>query len=464
MFTVPVIAVFDIGKTNKKLLLFDEDYNVQLERSESFPEIKDEDGDNCENLFLLGNWITSQLNEVAEMKQFSLQAVNFSGYGASFVHIDQQGNAIAPLYNYLKPYPEQLQKEFYDNYGGELEFSKQTASPVLGSLNSGLQLYRIKKHQPELFNRIHYSLHLPQYLSFLVTGRPYSDITSIGCHTAMWNFTRNQYHDWLYSENIINKLAPIFPSDQAMPIEYRNREVLSGVGLHDSSSALIPYFSHFHEPFVLISTGTWCISLNPFNQSPLTVEELKKDCLCYLEYRGKPVKASRLFAGYKHEQQVRRLADHFNCSTDAYKKVNFEVSKVNKLSAAGNGSRGYFSDSVQQIETDFSNMDLSVFSSYEEAYYQLMRDIVVQQVASTQLVLNNSECKKIFIDGGFSSNPIYTGLLAMSFPGFEIFAASISQASALGAALAIHPFWNKHPIRSDLVQLKPFSSVLEPRS
>src|SRR5258708_25986745 len=86
----------------------------------------------------------------------------------------------------------------------------------------------------------------------------------------------------------------------------------AGIGLHDSSAAMIPYLESFQEPFVLISTGTWCISMNSFNKTPLTVAELQKDCLCYMSYRGRPVKSSPLFAGYEHEQQVKRLGAHFH--------------------------------------------------------------------------------------------------------------------------------------------------------
>ncbi|WP_246229511.1 hypothetical protein [Mucilaginibacter humi] len=35
MNPIPVIAVFDVGKTNKKLFLFDESYNIVFERSAS---------------------------------------------------------------------------------------------------------------------------------------------------------------------------------------------------------------------------------------------------------------------------------------------------------------------------------------------------------------------------------------------------------------------------------------------
>ena len=114
------------------------------------------------------------------------------------------------------------------------------------------------------------------------------------------------------TEGIDAKLAPLLPANQATECLFSNRKMFVGTGLHDSSAALIPYLAVFTEPFILLSTGTWCITLNPFNKTPLTTEELKKDCLCYMEYQGKPVKASRLFAGYEHEQQVKKLAAHLN--------------------------------------------------------------------------------------------------------------------------------------------------------
>ena len=39
-----VIAIFDIGKTNKKILLFDYDLNIISEFEEKFAEITDDDG------------------------------------------------------------------------------------------------------------------------------------------------------------------------------------------------------------------------------------------------------------------------------------------------------------------------------------------------------------------------------------------------------------------------------------
>ena len=452
------IAIFDIGKTNKKLFLFDEQYNILLEKSEQFDETSDEDGYPCEDLEKLRAWVKESLRGLLNNTNCNIRALNFSTYGASFVHINAEGKAIAPLHNYLKPYPQQLQDQFYKTYGGEISFSMLTASPVLGSLNSGMQLYRLKYEKPELFQQVKYSLHLPQYMGFLVSGNAWSDITSIGCHTGLWNFPQHHYHEWLYREGIIEKLAPIFPSDRLMPVQWEGHALPCGVGLHDSSAALIPYLVQFTEPFLLISTGTWCIALNPFNQSPLTAEELQQDCLCYMQYRGKPVKASRLFAGYEHEQQVKRLAAHFNVQADYYKNVSFDPSLLSGLSTGTGSATNSFSGTAMMKESPFGERDLSEFASYEAAYHQLMLDIMWQQVRSARLVLNNCPVKRIFVDGGFSRNALYMHLLACAFPQHEIFATTVAQASALGAALAVHDNWNKKNPPAELVALRPYTA------
>jgi sugar (pentulose or hexulose) kinase len=445
-----VIAVFDVGKTNKKLFLFDGQYRLVAEQSESLSPGMDEDGDPCEDLPRLTEWVRESLAQVMARPDIRVRAVNFSAYGASFVHLGADGQPVAPLYNYLKPYPTALKRKFYDTYGGEVTLSMLTASPVLGSLNSGMQLYRIRQERPELFGRIKYSLHLPQYLSYLLTGKAVSDITSIGCHTNLWNFQQQRYHDWVYREGLIEKLAPIVSSGSVMPAG----ELLVGVGLHDSSAAIIPYLEGFREPFVLISTGTWCISLNPFNDTPLTEAELRQDCLCYMSYLGRPVKASRLFAGYDHEQQVQRLADYFQRPPGAAAAVGYNPECVVGLRA-----RRELAPTVAAAPVTasvFGRRDLAGFESFEQAYHCLLMDIMDQQVKSTRLVLDDTDVRRICVDGGFGKNKVYMHLLAEAFPDAEVFAASISQATALGAALAIHEHWNKGVVPGEMVELKRY--------
>jgi sugar (pentulose or hexulose) kinase len=315
-----------------------------------------------------------------------------------------------------------------------------------------MQIYRLKEENPALFDKVKYCLHLPQYLSSLFTAQYFSDITSIGCHTNLWNFKKMKYHKWIKKENITEKIPPIHYAENTIKID-GNVEV--GIGLHDSSSAIIPYTINFTEPFVLLSTGTWSISMNPFNDIPLTFEELKNDCLCYLQYKVKPVKAARLFAGNEHEVQTKRLSSHFELPLDTYKEVVYDKKIISRLRE--NNLKRYSSSSDKYKilkESLFEKRNLREFENYEIAYHQLMLDIITQQILSTQLVIHNSPVKKVFVDGGFSKNSIFMNLLAEAFPDMEVYAASMAQASALGAALAIHKNWNPKPIPNDLIDLK----------
>jgi L-fuculokinase len=48
-------------------------------------------------------------------------------------------------------------------------------------------------------------------------------------------------------------------------------------------------------------------------------------------------------------------------------------------------------------------------------------------------------------------------LLAEAFPKVEVYAAEVAQASALGAALVIHPQWNTQPLPPHLISLNKFT-------
>lgn len=452
MAAIPVILIFDVGKTNKKVLLFNEHYELVFEESIRLKEVHDEDGFPAEDIHALGSWVKSSLERILSKSEYNVKAINFSAYGASLVYIDEQGNPIPPLYNYLKPYPDKLLSRFYADYGGRKEFSRITASPGLGSLNSGLQLYRMKYEKPEVFTRIRYALHLPQYLSYLITKTPVSEITSIGCHTGLWDFQANAYHEWVNREQVASKFPLIYTAAYCSKVNLSGKEVKVGVGLHDSSAALIPYLSAFREPFVLLSTGTWCISLNPFNNTTLTSQELEKDCLCYLTAQAQPVKASRLFAGYEHEQQAKRLAEYYKLPVEYFNNLNFDLASFRRLKfKRGNDE---LDESLLFNENRINEVQV------DEAYHDLVIDIVARQLVSTKLILPETRIKRLFVDGGFSKNSIYMHLMAAVFPGLEVFAASVPQASALGAALSIHRSWNSKALPTDLIGLKHYSDAL----
>lgn len=424
-----IYLIYDIGKTNKKVLVFSADGKVIDEYKESFEETTDEDGFPCDDLEKITDWVLGQHELLLKNGRYKIKAINFATYGASFVHINEAGKPLTPLYNYLKPFPASLKQKFLtDHFNSDAnEFSLHTGSPFMGMLNSGLQLYWLKQTNPQVWNSIKYSLHLPQYLSYLFTNKPLSDYTSVGCHTGLWNMKSNQYHPWIFAEEINQKLAPLTNT----PVAGEKKGIAIGVGLHDSSAALIPYLNQNKEPFLLISTGTWCINLNPFNHELLTPEELKKDCLCYLQVTGKQVKASRIFLGKEHDYQTKRIAAHFNVPEDFYKSVTAITIQENNhfIPSCMEGS-----GPLQ--EKQIGEWDVSIYKNAETAYIALMKGLTDLLKISIDLVLT-PDIKQIFIDGGFAANQLFKRMLMENYPAINISKVEFSQATAFGAYLQI---------------------------
>ena len=71
-----------------------------------------------EDIASVAKWVKSTIDRLIRDPKKKLVACNWCAYGASFVHLDKGGHVLTPLYNYLKPYPEELQEKLYDQYEG----------------------------------------------------------------------------------------------------------------------------------------------------------------------------------------------------------------------------------------------------------------------------------------------------------------------------------------------------------
>ena len=432
------IAVFDVGKTNKKIFLFDKQLNIIDSKEEKFETVTDEDGYECDDIEKIEQWVASSLAELAGNDKYDLKAVNFTTYGASLVYLDEKGKRLTPVYNYLKPLPEGFFDAFYERYGGIEEFSRITASPAMGMLNSGLQILWLKRTRPEVFRKVRHILHFPNYLSYLLTGKCLSEYTSIGCHTAMWDFDNMRYHPWLQDEGIY--LEKPLPNDFLMEISVNNRTLMAGTGIHDSSSSLVPYFSGISENFILISTGTWCINMNPFNHEPLTREQLRSDCLAYLSINQKPVKSSRLFMGHIHDVNLERINEHFGIKDDRYKRISPDPGLMNVRLSSGPANRQFFRNPESGRYLDDS-VDMSSFSSYEEAYHHMVFDLTELCIESINLIIPEPRrIQNFYVTGGFAKNNIFMSYLSSRLSGDNVYTSEVDNATALGAALIL---WRK---------------------
>ena len=434
----PVTLIFDIGKTTKKALIFDSSFHALEEKTETFKEISDEDGFPSDDLQTVSIWVKEIFRQYISDKRYDVIRSNISAYGASLVHVDSNGKFIEPFYNYLKPFPEECKSSFLSSYDQGKNISAVTASPFLGLLNSGLQLFWLKKQRPAKFQKIQSSLHLPQYFTYLLTSKKFTDITGVGCHTMLWDFHKNDYHDWVNAEGLRQLFPPITKADHTFTITVDGKNIKMGVGIHDSSAALMPYLVTQQEPFLLLSTGTWNICFNPFNNDTLTQQELSSDCLCYITYGGTPVKASRIFLGHEHELQAEAMSKYYKAPSDFYKSIRFNAAVYNKLIDDKDKSKTFYPLGMEGTgpipEKQTRKTDYSLYSDIAEAYHQFIRYLVKWQLISINLIDPGKKVKSIIVVGGFTKNPLFLEILKLEEPDRKILISDHPRASALGAA------------------------------
>jgi L-fuculokinase len=425
--------VFDVGKTNQKYFLFDPTYNILKREKVTIPKIKDEDGHPAEDIKAIVLWMKKSFDFLLDSDAFEIETVSFSGFGATLVHLDENGVVVAPVYDYHKSVAEDTFDDFYHRYGPEATFATRTGSKNLNLLNSGKQLYWLKHRRPHIFKKIRYSLHLPQYMSYVFTGERYTEFTSIGCHTDLWDFEKNQYHHWVKNEGIDRLFPPLVQTQKTVTKSIRERKIKFGIGIHDSSSALLTYLLWGKESFILLSTGTWCINFNPFSDgSVFDQKQIEAGATAYMRIDGSPVKSSRLFLGEEHRLKVENLIQQFNKPPFYHRKLEWNPRIAKELKTDKNCFRWKYLDNAMtpmQEQLDFPN--------FEVAYYQLLKELI--DLLKIQIdVICNALPQKIYVDGGFSDNKIFLALLKREFPHQKIKAKPASYACALGAAQLIN--------------------------
>jgi sugar (pentulose or hexulose) kinase len=429
----PAIAVYHLQRYWKKLVLFDQDFKVVFEEVQMFEDISDSDGFPCEDLHKITNWILQSWERLEADTRFDVKAVNFTSYGPALVHLNQNGEPIAPLFDSRKKIPEDLEARFFKTYGSQDKMALETYSPYLHMGNAGIQLYWLKHAHPTLFQKIKNTLFLPQYCSFLFTTNFLTEHTNLGGYTMLWDYKNRRYDQWAYEEGFVEIFPKIATNEEAGLTPFRHHFIPVGTGILDTVAGLIPFAKRNIDPFLLLSTGSSFTVLNPFATKDLSLDDLKKDCLCYLAFDGSMVKASRLMLGLWHEQYTKKFASHFFRESSFYKSVNYDP-----VLAANIHSLPTLLDDYYNTKPDFKAASLDEFASYELAYHKLISDIIRIQLQAIFLAGENLvTIKKMYVEGIFAENTLFMKMLTDSLPQLKIKSSDLNEGPALGAALAV---------------------------
>ena len=316
------VAVIDIGKTNAKVVLVDlaalneiglATMANRVLPGPPYPHFDTE---------ALAAFVTGGLARLH--REHRVDAISITTHGASAALLAADGTLAAPVLDYEHEYPAGLRAE-YDALRPPFD---ETGSPRLPmGLNLGAQLHWLLATQPGLSDRIAHVVTWPQYWAHRLTGVLATDVTSLGCHTDLWNASKGTFSTLVGRLGLSGRLpVPRRPGEVLGPVlpEIARQTGLApatpvACGIHDSNASLLPHLIGRTGAFSVVSTGTWVIVMT-LNGRPVTLDPAR-DTLINVNALGQPVPSARFMGGREYEvmrpdqpvrpapQDVRRVLD-----------------------------------------------------------------------------------------------------------------------------------------------------------
>ncbi|MGH8530511.1 MAG: FGGY-family carbohydrate kinase [Nevskiales bacterium] len=302
------IIVLDVGKSLTKLSLWTDEGALIERRSRPNARVNTRD---YVALDVLGieDWVTGVLRYFA--RTAPVTAIIPIGHGAA-VAIVRDGSLVCPPMDYEQPIPA-VERAQYNS--GRDRFLL-TGSPALpDGLNLGAQLHQLERLVPDLLTGHALILPWPQYWAWLLSGIAASEVTSLGCHSDLWQPLAGAPSALARSRGWVDHFAPLRKaSDVLGPIspEWAVRTGLSPevriyCGLHDSNASLLAARS-FPEiagrESTVLSTGTWFVAMRtPASDAEIAIAGLPeaRDCLVNVDVDARPVPSARFMGGREIE-------------------------------------------------------------------------------------------------------------------------------------------------------------------
>ncbi|CAN5160692.1 FGGY-family carbohydrate kinase [soil metagenome] len=295
------IVVLDVGKSNAKLALVDTETRAQVSvrttpnvvvRGGPYPHF------DVERLFA---WVVDGLRDFA--REATIGAISTTTHGASAALLAGDDLAL-PVLDYEHDGPESIRVD-YDRERGAFA---ETLSPNLpNGLNLGRQITWQARAFPEAFARVDAILPLPQYWAWRLGGSRATEVTSLGCHTDLWNPTAGTWSGLAARKGWTRLFPPLANAWDTLGVLRPEIAAACGIGnpcrvvagIHDSNASLLPHLIARRPPFSVVSTGTWMITLAVGG----SVDRLDaaRDCLANVDALGRPVPSSRAMAGREFE-------------------------------------------------------------------------------------------------------------------------------------------------------------------
>jgi len=447
------VAVIDIGMTNKKAAVYD-DALCQLDVKYRSFEPKIVNGLETHDLEAMEEWFIEELKTFAA--KYPVKAIAVSTHGATFVCVGKDGKAAVPCVYYTHEPGEDFHRRFYERFGKAEELQTRTGTPAFKALiNPAKGIFFTQEQFGEAFKNTVSVLPYPQYWGFRFSGKAGVESTYMGNHTYLWDQVDNTPST--VAENL--KVARLIPgklykswdtlgtvSAEIAAKTGLSHETIVTMGIHDSNSAMLPHFAKKGERgFILNSTGTWCVIMNPVEKYGFAPEELGKVVFFNISAFGTPIKTAIFLGGLEFETWSRLfMKQHSRSDFPGWnEEIHRSILKEKRLFLLPELTQGsgQFPASRARIVEDgknyyFDNMDSMppCFNSYEKSFAVLRISLVMQTLTALERIgIKNGY--EVYTEGGFRKDESYNRLLSSALVNSKVFLTDIAEAAALGAAM-----------------------------
>ena len=430
-----LVAVVDLGKTNSKIALVDtaaaEEVSVVKQASVvdaggMYPSLDHE---------AIEAFVMESLSSLSST--YKIDAITVTAHGATAALIDSSGKLALPVLDY----EFQGIDEVRDEYEVHRPSFAETGSPKLpGGLNIGAQLYWQHAKFPGEFASTRCILTWPQYWVHRLGGQKYNDVTSLGCHTDLFNPRQNRYSSLVDTMGWHSLMPATIRSGQSSgtlaPV-IAKRVGLSPTtpiysGIHDSNASLVPHLLTQSSPLTVVSTGTWFIVM-AVGGTPIELDE-SRDSLLNVNAMGQCVPSARFMGGRERELTSRSS----EVNEEALNKLLSNTQAPSMLMPSVVQGTGPYPDATSTWIGESCSDDPELHDCALALYLALMTHECMEMIGSAG---------PTFIEGPLAQDRLYAQMLT-AISERPVLISDSETGTSIGAAMLISPPDNPPKCRS----------------
>jgi sugar (pentulose or hexulose) kinase len=415
------VAVFDIGKTNLKLLAIDAAGRVLAQRTRPNRGLPGPPYLHVD-LADVEAWLLGALRELAAAHR--IEAVVATAHGSGGVLVDENG-PVLPMLDYEAEPPAWLDAEYAEVMP---PFPERGARLLGGASHLGRQLFWQARQWPAEVARARTILPLPQYWAWRLSGVMASEVTSLAAQSHLWDVVGQRPSALVGAMGWQRLLPPLRPAWARLGPVLPRVAAATGLspdtmvvnGIHDSSGNLYRYARAGLGDATLLSTGTWIVGL----RAGLLPERLieARSMTLNADAWGRPVGGVLAMVG----REIEVIAGG----------VPAGVTEAELADAVAGGAMAL--PSFVTLEGVFPGLAGRGRLVGPQAPPRAVALLYAALVAEVCLELLGVEGRAV-IDGGLAAEPLLGGLVAALRPDLELLTEPVGGGTALGAALLADP-------------------------